>query len=1362
MKIGFMVKKSCLALLTACAVLVCLLLGSVKISAVSPTIIKKLQVEYMTDPIGIDVEQPVFSWQMESQERGQKQTAYRIMVSSSAEKLAAEEYDMWDSTKIESDQSNGILYNGIPLSASTRYYWKVVVWDKEGAAIYSAEEAFFETGLMSSGWSGAKWIGVGDTGASEPASEPVYKFSIQMDFKVEETAFGLVFGGMDDTHYFMWQINTNGPENPGPVKLRPHRANGGALGSIGTDTDLTAGYPDIAAKIAGETWQRIKLEVDNGVVKTYIGDVSGAALTLINTYDVGERIDLGKIGFRQAAETAVVDNIVVKNEEDSGKILFEENFDNGRNLYFETGTIVDGALRIVLYSGSPVFQKNSAEVETPKFTIEMDFNIINTSFDFIFGAEDRTNFYMWQVHSSEQSKVMLRPHQSINDNVFSLDNVDLSHKYPDASSVVGKWVHIKIDVDHGVVKTYLDGDLCDTRTLPAFDLGWVGFRALASTYSVDNFIIRANGETVFSDDFNDPRSANFLGGSVSNGVYTTRGETAAFQAFGDIDAAPMLRKEFHVAKTVKSARLYATAAGIYEMFINGKRVGDSYLNPGSTQFEKHVLYQTYDVTDMLDVGANAIGGILGHGFYNGAHRNFGDELGLYAKLVITYTDNTSDILVTDESWKYTGQGPIIADDLFQGEKYDATREIDGWNLPGFDASSWYNAGVKNWNDMLGEGGEIMSQNMPPIKSNITLHPIAMTEPEPGVYVYDFGQNFAGIPRVKACGTRGDKMRLRYAELITPEGIKHISGSDLSSKPGNIMTDNLASASNLDIYTFKGNPDGEVFEPSLVYHGFRYLEISGIDEPLPLEDIEGLVLYSALDETSSFTSSDPLVNQLYSNVLWGQRSNFMSIPTDCPQRDERWGWTGDAQIFARTAAYNMNVLPFFRKYAMDMRDARHDNGIINVISPATGKGQKMDDFPTNGWGDAIIIIPWQMYMQYGDKQIIEENYDAMCAWIDILLDASKGYYDEASGTYKEGSTLTYIRSRGNLGDWLSTGETTPVNVTDTAYSAYVSGLLSKMAKITGRPDDAGKYADIAQRYKTAWQNEFLNADGSTKCGTQTSYVVGLQFDLFKPEHRKLAADRLAENIKKRGYHLTTGFLGNSYLTSALTEAGREDMAFILFEQTSAPSWMYSVLTGATTVWESWTALQIDQNDGTSTMDAKSYNHYAYGAVFEWVFKQVLGIERDENDLTKPAFKHILLQPTPGGGLTEVKGSYESIYGKITSHWTITDTGMEYSATVPANTTATVYLPISDENDVVLESGREIAKAEGVTYKGSENGRAIYEVVSGSYRFTVNSGEDGGEKEPADTGVVTAAAGTGVAVVSAAGTLWALRRRKRRAA
>lgn len=833
--------------------------------------------------------------------------------------------------------------------------------------------------------------------------------------------------------------------------------------------------------------------------------------------------------------------------------------------YFETGLMDSG------WSGAKWISRSEPKSDgyfaLTSFTLDFDYTIKTSAASILFGGKGDGDFYMWQISAFDwHSDLRLRPHRCQSGGFSELASATLESTKANAYSKH----HMTIECNSGTVKTYHDGTLKDTRTISGLELGYIGFRSASpESFTVDNLSVRnGSGKVLLNATFDDGELHGFTGLSIANGelsldssklskAINLRKSTGTQKS----ESAPMFRKEFTVntAKTVRSARLYATSAGVYDAYINGSRVTDSVLNPGMTAYDDHMLYQTFDVTDLVKSGKNAIGVYLGHGWFNRALRGFGSALAFYGKLLVTYTDGTSDIIVSDESWSFYRYGPILDDDIFNGFKYDVLIEksLDGWNKPGYDDSAWDAPAILAANKLVSNGQtpSVIAQNLPLIRPTITLPALSVTEPEEGVYIYDFGQNIAGVVRVTASAPAGTKLTLRHAEMLNRENMSGATG-----EPGTLYTGNLPRADATDTYVFRGDKASETFEPFFTYHGFRYLEVTGLDEPLPLENVTALLLMSDLEQTSSFESSNTLVNRLYLNSLWSARDNFMSVPTDCPQRGERFGWTGDAQIFARTGSYLMDVNAFYQKYCMDMRDTSTNNRIIADVSPASvgngwyGSGDRKG--ATNGWGDAIIIIPYQMYMQYGNRSILTENYETMCNWMDYLVSTS----------------TDYIRDQSWTGDWLPVGEPkSPIALTDTAFCAYSASLLSEISTILGKTEQAATYRALYESYRAAWRSQFLvGGKGSeTKCGTQTSYVLGLKFGLFDENEVAEAAENLAKNIQKRSWHLTTGFLGLSYLNPVLSDNGYTEVAYKLLEQEEYPSWLYSVTTGSTTVTESGT-------------------------------------------------------------------------------------------------------------------------------------------------------------------------------------------------
>ena len=753
-------------------------------------------------------------------------------------------------------------------------------------------------------------------------------------------------------------------------------------------------------------------------------------------------------------------------------------------------------------------------------------------------------------------------------------------------------------------------------------------------------------------------------------------------------AAPLLRGSFSVDGEIASAKLYVTAAGTYDAYVNGARITESALNPGQMQFDQRVMYQCYDVTSLLQTGENTVGAVLGRGWYLGADTDFGGVVpALIGKLVVDCKNGERKTFCTDGSWKCSTDGPVLSDDIFDGETYDARKEISGWAAPGYDDTGWEDVRVTDAASL--KVGALSPQVAGLIRPMDALTAKSVAKVGDGVYLYDFGQNLTGVAEITFRAAAGTVVRLRHGEMIN-DGSK---GSD--GPAGTLYTANLRSAKATDVYICKGDPDGETYSPRFTYHGFRYLEISGLAEALPLTDVKAAVLYSDLEDTGALSTSDALLNQLISNTYWGQRGNFLSVPTDCPQRNERRGWTGDAQIFCGTAAYNMNAKTFFDSYITVLNDGQRANGCYPRFAPDTGPVTSSDT-ATNGWMDAAVIIPWTMYLRYGDTSYLSKYYGNMKQYTAHLLATSDGY----------------VRSCSAYGDWLSIGESTDMAVIDTAYCVYVMDLMAKIADLLGKPADAAEFRAWAQNYRSAWVSRFVKGNGKLTCDTQTAYLLALGFDILPEGDRQAFADTLAAKIQKNGNRLTTGFLGCPLLLPVLTRFGHTDTAFALLQQEAYPSWKYPILQGATTIWERWNSYTLA--DGFGDVGMNSFNHYAYGSVTEWLYDTLVGIRCDED---APGFSHFILQPTCGGGLTRAEGSYLSIRGLIQSAWEAEDDTMTaYRCAVPANTTATLYLPASGAQ-AVTEGGRPLAEAEGITVVSADGGTVELLLTGGSYDFLI---------------------------------------------
>ena len=961
--------------------------------------LNSLRCEYHNNPLGIDITEPRLSWVSQSEKRGWKQSAYQILVASSQKALDADRGDLWDSGKVEAQQSIQIPYAGKPLLSHAQCFWKVKVWDQNGAASPWSQTATWSMGLLNETDWQAQWIG-----------------------------------------------------HDKAVKITPNRD----------------------AELAGK----------------------------------GHKITITKAlyGIKGNSKKQV-----------------------------------------------DIKEKLQAHVDAGNLSLKV------------------TNEFAGKDPAFEEKKVL------------------------EAQWLVDDWKSGSVTAENSV---------CDLT---------IG------------------------------RPKQYL-------------------------PAPYLRKEFTVATGVKRAIIYATAQGVYELSLNGQRVSNDVFMPGWTDYKQRIYYTAYDVTDLLKEGPNAIGAILGDGWFRGniscvGQNKYGNKLRFKAQLHIDYDNGQSKILTTDSDWK-ASYGPILESDMQAGEVYDARLEMPGWNQAGFDQSSWSPI-------VTGSSIKPLLQAYPgvPVRAVKELPAVKVTEPTPGTYVFDLGQNFSGWARLKVNGQAGDEVTMIFAEMLKDDGSAY--------------TINLRSARAVDTYVLKGGGE-EVWEPRFTFHGFRYVQVTGLKEKPTADAITGIVLYSDSPESSSFECSNPMVNKIQENIVWGQRSNYLEVPTDCPQRDERLGWTGDTQVFIRTGCYNQDVSEFFTKWMVDLMDTQNRQGLFGNQAPVFhGHGAA-------AWACAGIICPWTIYKVYGDTRMIKTHYDAMVRYMD------------ACGKDGLGG-----RKAHTWGDWLAPAGRPPTALISAAYHAYTTSLMAEMAVALGKIDDATKYNKQFQDIRAHFQKTFVKADGKIESELQTAYCMALSFDLLTAAQRKQAEAHLIERIKKDNYHLSSGFLGIPILLPTLTDMGRSDIAYRMIQNTTYPSWGYSIEQGATTIWERWNSYSKDKGFGDVKMN--SFNHYSLGACGEWMFRSMLGIETDG-----AGFKKITMKPELGEGITWAKGHYDSIQGRISSDWKIENKTFHWNITVPANTTATVYVPAKDAA-AVTESGKAAAEAEGVKFLRMENDRAVYQVAAGSYGF-----------------------------------------------
>lgn len=1128
--------------------------------------VKSLQIEYLTNPIGLDVKEPRFSWQLQSPERAVKQVAYQITIAKDANFTKP----VWTSGKVDSDQSLHVRYTGPALNPTTRYYWKVTVWNNKARKETSTEKAFFETGLFNTGWSGAQWIAATQTGknvkegiGTKAGLQP--RMVLEMDFTITSDNASVLFGARDAGNLFMWSIIT--AENKNEPLIRRHIYSAGRVQTSDTPISQFYSKADLLNKE-----RHLKIEAKDGIIKTYIDNI------LVDTFvDSESKLINGSIGFRafkgdRTDETAVYDNVVLTE-----------------------------------------YRINDKQILEPKVVLKEDFEKAKNAFE---GGE------IWSVNGNN-----------------------------------------KLNIKAG------SGD----------------YRVLQIP----------------------------------------------------VDGTPMFRKEFNLKKTIASARIYSSALGVYDLFINGKRVGTPQqdgnmlydeLKPGWTDYSKTVHYLTYDITSLLRKGNNAVGAQVSSGWWSGAvsHGEYGGhEVGFIAKMKIDYTDGTTETIVTDLSWLSSASGAIRMGNIYDGETYDARKET-AWTSPGYDDSKWNKTTINphfkgRLTAFVGPTIQVRPQlRRAPV--NITLYqgekagkinvlssttgpaPIRLRKGE--TVIYNLGQNMVGWVKFKVRGISGTEMKLRFAEILNDTGDAS-RGDD--GPAGSVYTANLRSAKATQRYILKGSKEGETHHPSMTFFGFQYCEITA-DKDIEILSLTGEVVGSATEEGSAFNTSNKMINQLYSNVMWGQRGNFLSVPTDCPQRDERLGWTGDTQVFCRAASYNANVSSFFEKWMGDMRDGQRNDGAYPDVAPHSWVG-----YGQSAWGDAGIIVPWTIYLMYGNKGILQDNYDSMEKYL-VFLSNQKGdgYLYNGAGT--------------NYGDWLSY-ENTERRYVSVCYYAYVAQLMAKISKALsvagGDTYDmkARSYQALAQNIKKEFQTRYVDSEGDLKQQSQTAYLLALKLDLFPTEEaHKKGLSKLVHKIAANNNKLSTGFVGTGILNQTLSQFDETNTAYNLLLQRENPSWLYSVDQGATTIWERWDSYTIEK--GFNTVSMNSFNHYSYGAVSEWMYRTMGGIEVDESC---PGFKHFIIQPIldnrtslPVGQerITWVDASFHSCYGDIKSAWKkALDGSISYKVTIPANTTATLHLLLPSSGYVIEENGKPAAKAMGVSSMTLTNDKASLELGSGSYIFTM---------------------------------------------
>lgn len=754
---------------------------------------------------------------------------------------------------------------------------------------------------------------------------------------------------------------------------------------------------------------------------------------------------------------------------------------------------------------------------------------------------------------------------------------------------------------------------------------------------------------------------------------------------------PLLRHTFTVAKEIRSARLYATARGLYQASLNGQKIGDQFLAPGWTDYTRRLQTQTYDVTALLQPGANALGVALGDGWYRGQvglgwHHVYGDTVGFLARLRIDYADGSTAWFDTGPDWT-CADGPWRQADLQNGESYDARLEQPGWDTPSFDASAWRPASV-----LPLDAAALVPQPDEPVRVTEVRDAISRTEPAPGEYVYDFGQNMVGVVRVRLTGRAGQTVRLRHAEELYRTG----------PRTGRLYTDNLRKARATDTYTFA--QDGTVlYQPTFTQHGFRYLEITGIDTPpTDASHVQGIVLGSDLPDIGDLVTDHPLIHQLVRNVRWGQRGNFLSIPTDTPARDERLGWTGDISVFAPTASTLQDTRAFLSKWMTDVRDAQRENGNIPAVVP---QPRREFDETGVGWSDAFITVPHAVWRATGDTRILRENWDSMLRFYRFVQESAT----------RDGDLLEQGRSSWFSGDWLNLEQVDRLEehkVIATAYFAENTRMMAEMAAAVGDTRTAAECSALLPKIRAAFAAAYRAPDGRIHLGTQTVYALALGMDLIDdPDQRALTGRRFVEKLASDNNHLRTGFLGTPWLLPALSRIGRDDLAMRLLLNEDYPSWGFEIKMGATTLWERWNTIRADGEFGP--VDMNSFNHYAYGAVAAWMFQKLGGLQAIE-----PGYKKSRLAPLVSqGSVRNAIATIHTAHGLLSCDWRASDDRLTVTARIPANTTAELHFPTSDpaavrEGDAPVA----IAPGSGILSRTFRDGTLVLTIAAGNYVFS----------------------------------------------
>ena len=918
--------------------------------------------------------------------------------------------------------------------------------------------------------------------------------------------------------------------------------------------------------------------------------------------------------------------------------------------------------------------KDTSQVgaEWTDYTVTVTASRIEGALGIYVRGSDRANAYMWQLSEAEHA---LRPHVKVNNGYTVLDaapfsaDLDLADRHEYTLEVVGD-----------TLTTRVDGDVVDTRTDPTHAVaGLVGLRTSGGESALvhDISVTTPDGETLLDATFPGDEHELSDGQATPDGLAVREGDEAWAEQATDVQ---LLRTEFDLPDVpVTSARVYATARGLYELELGGNAVGDHQLAPGWTDYADRIQYQTYDVTDLLQPGTNVLGAQLAKGWFAGriaqaGSERYGTTPSLLAQLRIELADGTTRTITTGDDWS-VGDSAIRTSDLLDGEGFDARAAHDtaGWSSPGFDATGWEPVDV-----IEAPTAQLVPQQDQPVRVLEELDATALPSPSDGVHLYDLGQNMVGHVRARLTGAPGTTATLRFGEVLNPDGT--------------LYTDNLRTAKVTDTYTFDDSGTG-VFEPTFTSHGFRFVEITGVTEAPAASDVVGVVVGTDTEESSELSTGSAMVDQLDSNIRWGRRGNFLSIPTDTPARDERLGWTGDINVFGETAAYTADSREFLRKWLRDLRDSQRADGAFPGFAPVI-PGHSDGGMGIAGWGDAGVHVPWTLWRAYGDTDVVEENYEAMRRYVDYLHADSEDW----------------IRDEGGYLDWVNLDDPTEAGVVSTAFMAKSTQELAEMARAVGRTADADAYDAAFAEIRAAYQREFIAADGTVSSDSQTSYVLTITHGLVPDGLEDEVAAKFIASLDRRDMHLSVGFLGVEGLLPALSQIGRDDVAFEMLQHEDYPSWGYEIANGATTVWERWNAILPDGSFHDPGMN--SFNHYAYGAVGKWMYGTMAGVRSLE-----PGYRRTLVAPRVDERVGHVDYSLDTPYGAVESGWDAEGDRLEVTVTVPASTTAEIRVPAASRH-AVLESGKPVARVRGIEFERMVDGAAAFSVGSGTYRFVVD--------------------------------------------